>query len=476
LFGGREFHTPHPSIRKRPYFQVGYKITGSPRCLMEVAATSAFRYATPEALDRALSDIGMTNSPRFHEKVATVIQAHKATWQWSEVDVAEALLQVLPGEKKVPARRAVPEQLCEQSKTVWADLVALSATAAEQAAVEATDSGVAAGDSAEFEVTPAFCDALQFARTGPGHKQKAPPRASRACKKARCQPPTPSNTFAHLALGVSILSLDSDEELPPAVCPGASAVEVVAFARDEATVIISDAEDIVPHPTGPPVAEAGHSASEALLDIVPHPTGPPVAEAGHSASESLLESMPDLAVEVPAPLSTEGFVDDRSPSFCIGCPSFCIGGSLPALAEALPSASDGPYLESVVGSDVPLMPIGASAVEATTTEDSVVEMDMKGPDSAGYFTQGTSQRKWARITPTFGSSCAVKCYNHVNCSIAMAEWKLPSLLQLRAWAGSGGTQTREAHQASIQVLRDQAVPSGRTRQGLIDEAAALDVP
>jgi hypothetical protein len=297
LFGGWEFHTPHPSISKHLYFQVGYKITGSPRCLMEVAATSAFRYATPEALDRALSDIGMKNSSRFHEKVATVIQAHKATWHWSEVDVAEALLQVLPGEKKVPARRAVPEQLCEQSKTVWADLVALSAAAAEQAAVEATDSGVAAGDSAEFEVTPAFCDALQLARR-PGHKQKAPPRESGARKKARCQPPTPSNTFAHLALGESILSLDSDEELPPAVCPGASAVEVLAVAKDEAAVI-SDAEDIVPHPTGPPVAEAGHSASEA--------------------------SLPDLAVEVPAPLSTEGF----------------------------PSASEGAHLESVVGSDMP---------------------------------------------------------------------------------------------------------------------------
>jgi hypothetical protein len=244
---------------------------------MEVAATSAFRYATPEALDRALSDIGMKNSSRFHEKVATVIQAHKATWHWSEVDVAEALLQVLPGEKKVPARRAVPEQLCEQSKTVWADLVALSAAAAEQAAVEATDSGVVAGDSAEFEVTPAFCDALQLARTGPGHKQKAPLRASGARKKARCQPPAPSNTFAHLALGVSILSLESDEEFPPAVCPGASAVEVLAFAKDEAAVII-DAEDIVPHPTGPPVAEAGHSASETLL-----------------------ESLPALAVEVPPP-------------------------------------------------------------------------------------------------------------------------------------------------------------------------------
>jgi hypothetical protein len=435
LFGGREFHTPHPSIRKHTYFQVGYKITGSPRCLMEVAATSAFRYATPEALDRALSDIGMKNSSRFHEKVATVIQAHKATWHWSEVDVAEALLQVLPGEKKVPARRAVPEQLCEQSKTVWADLVALSAAAEEQAAVEATDSGVAAGDSAGFEVTPAFCDALQLARTGPGHKRKAPPRASGARKKAaRCQPPTPSNTFAHLAPGVSILSLESEEELPPAACPGASAVEVLAFAEDEAAVI-SDAEDIVPHPTGPPVAEAGHSASEALL-----------------------ESFPDLAVEVPAPLSTEGFV-----------------------VVARPSASEGAHLESVVGSDmpadsVPLVPTGASAVEATTTNDSVVEMEMKGPDSTGYFTQATSQRKWARITPKFGASVAVKCYTHANCSIAMAEWKLPSLLQMRAWAGSGTTQTREAHLASFQILRGQAVPPGRTRQGLIDEAAALDVP
>jgi len=177
------------------------------------------------------------------------------------------------------------------------------------------------------------------------------------------------------------LSLESDEELPPAACPGASAVEVLAFAEDEAA-IISDVADIVPHPTGPPVAEAGHSASEALL-----------------------ESFPDLAVEVPAPLSTEGFV-----------------------VVARPSASEGAHLESVVGSDmpadsVPLVPTSASAVEATTTNDSVVEMEMKGPDSTGYFTQATSQRKWARITPKFGASVAVKCYTHANCSIAMAEWK-----------------------------------------------------
>ncbi len=97
MFGGWEFHTPHPSIHKDLYFQVGYKIMVSPRCLMEVAATSAFRYATPEASDRALLDIGSEAFSRLHEKVASVIQAHEATCQWSEVDVAEALMQVLPG-------------------------------------------------------------------------------------------------------------------------------------------------------------------------------------------------------------------------------------------------------------------------------------------------------------------------------------------------------------------------------------------
>jgi len=364
------------------YLPVGYMIVGSPRCLMEVAATSAFRYATPEALGRALSDIGSKNFSHLHEKVTIVIEAHKATWQWSEVDVAEALLQVLPVEKKVLARRAVPEELSEQPKTVWADLVALSAAASERATVVAADSGVVVGDSADFEVTPAFCEALQLARTGSGCKREAPSRASGANQKTRSQP---SNKFGHLANGVGTLLLESDEEFLPAVCPGNSAVEVLVFADGELAVDIV-VEDIVPHCAS--AVEAFVSADdEWAVDLA--------VEACPLAIQDIPpEAVQDLAMEVPAPPSTGGLA-------VVACPSAVEGA---ALLESV--------VDSAMGVDsVPIAPTGASTiVKATTTGDSVGDLEIKGPNSMGYIMEATSQRRSARITSKFGTSVALTCY------------------------------------------------------------------
>ena len=90
----------------------------------------------------------------------------------------------------------------------------------------------------------------------------------------------------------------------------------------------------------------------------------------------------------------------------------------------------------------------------------------------------------ARVTGSFSSKVAIKCYVHADCSHIIAEWRLPSLQSLRHWVataehpprGAPATQVWEAsaaHRAAMRVLVDEAVKPGRTRASLIDDAASV---
>lgn len=79
---------------------------------------------------------------------------------------------------------------------------------------------------------------------------------------------------------------------------------------------------------------------------------------------------------------------------------------------------------------------------------------------------------------------SVRCYLHPKCSVALAEWKLPAAADMRRWildavrvepTDSADTKAEKAkaHMASMRALASSATKPGRTRQALIDEAAAV---
>ena len=114
-----------------------------------------------------------------------------------------------------------------------------------------------------------------------------------------------------------------------------------------------------------------------------------------------------------------------------------------------------------------------------------VPVPVSGPRQLGYMhDRSDGGRALARVTPLFKGSVAVKCYLHPSCTCAMAEWKLPSLSDLRAWAFAGErlapdaapaarAAAKDRHQRDMKEMRDSAVWPGRSRQAIVDEAIAM---
>ena len=79
-----------------------------------------------DVLDTILAD--MAEPPRTkarHHKVSRIIEVWKGQWGWSEVDVARALMHILPGAKAPPARQPPPES--DGRQFVWNDLPSIAA-------------------------------------------------------------------------------------------------------------------------------------------------------------------------------------------------------------------------------------------------------------------------------------------------------------------------------------------------------------
>lgn len=112
---------------------------------------------------------------------------------------------------------------------------------------------------------------------------------------------------------------------------------------------------------------------------------------------------------------------------------------------------------------------------------------IRGPGPLGYFEDRTG-RSMLRVTEKFKTSVGVKCLQHLGkCTLAMAKWRLPSRMALAALALNATPfpdhATRDEKHRIIQVylqelrvMRDAAVALGRTRQSLLDEAAAERAP
>lgn len=121
------------------------------------------------------------------------------------------------------------------------------------------------------------------------------------------------------------------------------------------------------------------------------------------------------------------------------------------------------------------------AVEAPPPAPEVIRV--RGPCRQGYLYNRQTNAQIGRITAGFGTSVGVNCRLHTKCSLAIAEWKLPPLAELRQWIAErmpadadrdAKKAAADRHRDALRALIAQAVRPGRTRQHLIDEAAALD--
>jgi hypothetical protein len=175
---------------------VAYESKGRARCLLEAAAARGFAHVPTDVLDNILTEMADTagNKPRL-SKVSRIIDFWKAQWGWSQVDVARALMQIMPGAKPSAKGPAIPESTGRDF--IWSDLPSIAA------ALEAHKLGCQSG-SPEPVAPPSqaegVVEALNFldARSPPRTTSRAP-NAKRASAGFTCQP------HFHLAHHTSIL-------------------------------------------------------------------------------------------------------------------------------------------------------------------------------------------------------------------------------------------------------------------------------
>lgn len=200
-----------------------------------------------------------------------------------------------------------------------------------------------------------------------------------------------------------------------------------------------------------------------------------LAEWAETDLANAAEIADELVSAMAGPID-EGLTRDAGPP---EPPDMAPGASSSSAAEA-GGGDAASMVAEVVGPDAG----GTDA--AGSSAATAMPRQLTGPSSLGYLYDVSNNKPAARLTDVWKNSVAIKCYKHgAKCTLAVAEWKLPSLEALRGWVSSAewppsdATSAQKAamavqHVAALRELRDAAVWPGRTRQGLIDEAAALD--
>lgn len=205
-------------------------------------------------------------------------------------------------------------------------------------------------------------------------------------------------------------------------------------------------------------------------------------------SESLLDMDPEDAAEVVECLDADAGVIAEVPDET-GVSVLGVASGELAQNAASVVGDRGEELERLV--EVGGAPLDDAAVDSPAQLPAPRELPpppspVRGPSDLGYLTDMRLGRSIGRLTAVWKGSVAVKCYLHGStCTLAMAEWKLPGLGDVRNWlasaevppAGADGAAKKRmatAHVADLRRLRDAAIWPGRTRQSLVDEAAALD--
>jgi hypothetical protein len=106
---------------------VAYEAIGDTRTFLEAAAARGFEHVSSSTLDLILSDLSIQIGVKVrHVKAMHIIDAMQSTWGWSRVDVARALMRVLPETRGSKARAKCPEQK-PQKNFVWDDIPSIAA-------------------------------------------------------------------------------------------------------------------------------------------------------------------------------------------------------------------------------------------------------------------------------------------------------------------------------------------------------------
>jgi hypothetical protein len=136
--------------------QLVYEGKGRARCLLEAAAARGFAHVSTDLLDNILADMAETagTKPRL-SKVSRIVEFWKGSWGWSKVDVARALMLIMPGAKPPAARRATPDSTGREF--VWSDLPSIAA------ALEAHRLGTEAESSPQLPPPMPSADAVMHA-------------------------------------------------------------------------------------------------------------------------------------------------------------------------------------------------------------------------------------------------------------------------------------------------------------------------
>ena len=77
--------------------QVGYRVTGAPRSVLEAAAVKGFTQVAKTALDFTLREFSLPTPSELPKKAGLLIEAFRAEWRWTPADVARAMQHTLPG-------------------------------------------------------------------------------------------------------------------------------------------------------------------------------------------------------------------------------------------------------------------------------------------------------------------------------------------------------------------------------------------
>lgn len=275
-------------------------------------------------------------------------------------------------------------------------------------------------------------------------------------------------------------------------------------AMDEASALVASSGALrAATPRGKGRArEQGHrvEAQAALPDI---PAGADVNDRG-VAEQSLLMPGPEvdsLLVDEGGGAADDPFSDMDPSDIMEVIEAHQIYLSAPdAAAEASPEELADPEADTVLAnfvagdaepteeiapgqsssSDVPIAPADASAravAAPAATAATAPRLAVLGPSKLGYSHDPRSGKHVARISPVFNKSVSVKCDVHPRCQVAMVEWKLSPLAELREWvmeAQSGGSDANAAkvHMAALKSKVASAQCPGRLREDVIAEAEA----
>ena len=98
---------------------------------MEAAAARSFLGVSGSILQMCLRDIRAKGLKSRHQDIYTLISAYSNEWGWSEIDVARAMMPVLPGQKSAPAGRKITPSTTTMAPEI-ARIAALAAALREQ--------------------------------------------------------------------------------------------------------------------------------------------------------------------------------------------------------------------------------------------------------------------------------------------------------------------------------------------------------